>query len=305
MPEQNGGRQKNVTGTGSGAYKTGSGLGTGPVGSGSGMPGPGGQPSGSGRNSGSNVTRGGGGMLKIIIIVAILLIGGGGGLASFFGGDSDDGGSTTVSNSTGGGASSLVGDLLGGGSSGGLNLGSLGSLISSGFGSSTYQNVSGSSSNWVSSKNTGTLNTSVSKEARARYTTLAGNGKDTITIMVYLCGTDLESKYGMATNDLNEMMKATISDKINIIVYTGGCSKWKTSGISTSNNQIYKLTSGKMTCIEKNMGNKTMTDPATLTEFIKYATANYPANRNMLIFWDHGGGSLSGYGYDETHKSSG
>ena len=25
----------------------------------------------------------------------------------------------------------------------------------------------------------------------------------------------------------------------------------------------------------------------------------------MLIFWDHGGGSLSGYGYDEKFKSSG
>ncbi|MBO4415923.1 MAG: peptidase C11 [Lachnospiraceae bacterium] len=305
MPEQNGGRKKNVTGMGNGVHKRGEGLGTGPVGSGSGMPGPGGQPTGSGRASGSNVTRSSGGMLKIIIIVAVLLIGGGGGLASFFGGGSGDDGSTTGSSSNGGGASSLVGNLLGGGSTGGLNLGSLaGSVISSGFGSSTYQNVSGSSSNWVSSKNTGTLNTKVSSEARSKYTAIKGGGKDTITIMVYMCGTDLESKHGMATNDLNEMMRASISDKINIIVYTGGCSKWKTNGISSSNNQIYKLTSGKMTCLENNMGNKAMTDPSNLTEFIKYCSKNYSADRNMLIFWDHGGGSLSGYGYDETHKAS-
>ena len=75
MPEQNGGRKKNVTGMGNGVHKRGEGLGTGPVGSGSGMPGPGGQPTGSGRASGSNVTRSSGGMLKIIIIVAVLLIG--------------------------------------------------------------------------------------------------------------------------------------------------------------------------------------------------------------------------------------
>jgi len=328
MPEMQGGRKKNVTGTGNGVQKRGDGLGTGPVGSGSGMPGGQGGPSGPGsnggpgipggprpgssmntsaRDQGANVTRAGsGGMLKIIIIVAILLIGGGGGLASFLGGGSSDSGSTSTGTGNGGSSSGLIGNLIGSGTSSGLNLGSLaGSLISSGFGSSTYQDVSGSSSDWVSTKNTGKLDTSVSKEARGRYTTIAGNGKDTVTMMVYMCGTDLESKYGMATNDLNEMMNATISDKINIIVYTGGCSKWKTNGISTTNNQIYKLTSGKMTCLENNMGNKSMTDPATLTEFIKYAAKNYPANRNILIFWDHGGGSLSGYGYDETHKSSG
>ena len=316
-----GGRKKNVTGQGSGVHKREDGLGTGPVGSGGGMPqgGPNGGPSGpsgpsgsrpssGGYPSGAGTTRaGGGGMLKIIVIVAILVLGGGGGLFSLFGGSGDSGSSVSnsSSNSTGG-IGSAVGSLIGGGSTGGLNLGSLaGSLIGSGFGSSTYQNVSGTSSNWVTSKNTGTLNTEVSKEARGRYTTLAGNGKDTVTMMIYMCGTDLESKHGMAPNDLNEMMRATISDKINIIVYTGGCSRWKTNGISSSNNQIYKVTSGKMTCLENNMGNKSMTDPATLTEFIKYANKNYPANRNILIFWDHGGGSLSGYGYDETHKSSG
>ena len=48
-----------------------------------------------------------------------------------------------------------------------------------------------------------------------------------------------------------------------------------------------------------------MTDPNTLVDFIKWCDKNYPANRNQLIFWDHGGGSISGYGYDEKFKSSG
>ncbi|MBO7354614.1 MAG: peptidase C11, partial [Lachnospiraceae bacterium] len=291
MPDMQGGRKKNVTGQGKDVYKRGEGLGTGPVGSGGGRPPIGG---GSGRGSGSQVTRGSGGMMKIILIViAVLVLGGGGtGLFSLLGGGSGSG------SGSGAGTSS-------GSSSGSLLSGIAGSLISSGFGSSTMQSVGGTSSGWVADNNTGKLNKNVDKSARSRYTTIKGNGKDTVTMMVYMCGTDLESKYGMATNDLNEMMKATISDKINIIVYTGGCSNWKTSGISTSNNQIYKLTSGKMTRLEDNMGNKAMTDPTTLTEFIKYANKSYPADRNILIFWDHGGGSLSGYGYDETHKSSG
>ena len=56
---------------------------------------------------------------------------------------------------------------------------------------------------------------------------------------------------------------------------------------------------------EKDMGNASMTKPATLTKFINYCSKNFPANRNMLIFWDHGGGSVSGYGYDEKNPSAG
>ncbi|MEE3476996.1 MAG: clostripain-related cysteine peptidase, partial [Candidatus Cryptobacteroides sp.] len=62
---------------------------------------------------------------------------------------------------------------------------------------------------------------------------------------------------------------------------------------------------GKMNLLEADMGNSSMTDPSCLSRFIKYCAKNYPANRNMLIFWDHGGGSLSGYGYDELKPSSG
>jgi hypothetical protein len=123
--------------------------------------------------------------------------------------------------------------------------------------------------------------------------------------MVYMCGTDLESKYGMGTSDLSEMAAATLSDKVNIIVYTGGCKQWKTSAISNSYNQIYKIESGGMRLLVQNAGTDSMVKPSTLTGFIQYCTQNYPANRNMLIFWDHGGGSLSGYGYDEKNPTAG
>ena len=193
----------------------------------------------------------------------------------------------------------------GSGSSSSAGLGSIVSLL--GSGSSSYtNNVSSVSSVWGPDKNVGVLDRSVSPEARDKYTTILGNGKDVVTIMVYLCGTDLESRAGMATNDLMEMADATLSDNVNIIVYTGGCKQWKNSTISSSVNQIYRvLGNGKLQCLENNMGSKPMTDPKTLTEFIDYAHSNYPANRNMLIFWDHGGGSVSGYGYDEKNPGSG
>ncbi len=99
------------------------------------------------------------------------------------------------------------------------------------------------------------------------------------------------------------MVKATISDKVNVIVETGGCRAWKNNVISSSVNQIYQVQTGGLRRLESNFGTKYMTDPDNLAEFIQYCTKNFPANRNILIFWDHGGGSLSGYGYDEKQST--
>ncbi|MBR0132906.1 MAG: peptidase C11 [Lachnospiraceae bacterium] len=183
---------------------------------------------------------------------------------------------------------------------------------SEGGGSTSLSNLLGfTGSNNVSSgwdegtNNTGKLNTEVDPSARARYTTIKGNGEDTVTIMIYTCGTDLESRAGMASNDIAEMCNATLSKNINILIYTGGCKQWKTSGISSSTNQIYKISNGKLAQLVSDDGSKVMTDPDTLTYFIKWCKSKYPADRNMLIFWDHGGGSLSGYGYDEKYASKG
>ncbi len=187
---------------------------------------------------------------------------------------------------------------VGGGEGGG------GSVVSNllGFGGGT----SSASSAWDEGmRNTGLLNTKVDSKARDRYTSIIGNGNDTVTIMIYTCGTDLESRAGMASNDIAEMCAANLSDKVNILIYTGGCKKWKTSGISSSVNQIYKVSGGRLMQLVDDDGAKVMTDPETLVGFIDYCSTNYPANRNMLIFWDHGGGSVTGYGYDEKYASKG
>ena len=147
--------------------------------------------------------------------------------------------------------------------------------------------------------------TTVSANARAKRYVPRGNGQDTVTVMVYMCGTDLESSYGMATSDLQEMAAATIGSNVNVIVETGGCKLWKNKIVSASTNQIYKVETGGVRLVQDNLGSKAMVEPATLTEFIQFCQTNYPADRNILIFWDHGGGSISGYGYDELHKSAG
>ena len=221
-------------------------------------------------NSNRNVKRAGGIGGGLIAILLALLLGGN----SLFGG----GGSTTTNTNSGTGFS---------------------------LPQAQSQLMNPSSSSWGGDSNLAKLNTSVAPGAREKYTKLVGNGQDTVTLMVYMCGTDLESRYGMATKDLTEMANANLSDKVNLIVFTGGCKQWKTSAISSSVNQVFRVRNGGIETLVQNGGNAAMTDPNNLLSFIQFCKQNFPANRNMLIFWDHGGGSLQGYGYDEKNARSG
>ncbi|MBQ6165194.1 MAG: peptidase C11 [Clostridia bacterium] len=290
------GRQRVGGGAGHSVGTHGPGMGTGPVGKNDGYaqrPGPSGSHGGQ-RNSGGGQRASGGGrgkLILIIIIAIVVLAGGGTGLSGLLGGGTDTDVTPVVTQQQSSG--------IGSGSSGSLLAGLLGSA-SSFSGNSSYD------AGWTGTDNTGRLNTSVDSAARAKRLALRGDGTDTVTVMVYLCGTDLESKSGMATNDLKEMASASLSDKVNVIVYTGGCKNWKLSGVSNSSNQIYQVQkNGKLKLLEKNRGSAAMTKPDTLTDFITYCKQNFPADRNELILWDHGGGTVSGFGYDERVKNSG
>lgn len=52
--------------------------------------------------------------------------------------------------------------------------------------------------------------------------------------------------------------------------------------------------------ILKDLGTKDMSDPTTLTNFIKYGIENYSADHYVLILDDHGGG-WRGACYDEQN----
>ena len=181
------------------------------------------------------------------------------------------------------------------------SMGGSGSSSSASFGggSTSANTLSGASAS------TAQVDETVASGARAKRTQILGNQKDTVTILMYMCGTDLESQNGMGTADLKEMANATVGDQVNLIVYTGGCRRWKNNVISNTANQIYQIKNGSLYCLEKDMGTGAMTSPATLTKFIQYGAENFPANRMELILWDHGGGSVSGFGYDEKFSSSG
>ena len=137
---------------------------------------------------------------------------------------------------------------------------------------------------------------------RDNYTRVYGNGQDVYTLMIYIVGSDLESGDGAASSDLKEIASATSGTNLNIIVQTGGTKRWWVSGIGAGKVQRWEIRDGKMMQLA-DLGRTNMASPDTLYDFIKFASSNYPANRYSLILWDHGGGSVAGYGWDEVYSS--
>ena len=118
------------------------------------------------------------------------------------------------------------------------------------------------------------------------------------TVMVYMIGSDLESKSGAASEDLNEIRESKIDiSKNDVVIYTGGTTAWQNDILTQGSNSIISLTSNGYV-VEKDEQQASMGDAATLSGFLDYCVENHPADRYALVLWDHGNGPLIGYGKD-------
>ena len=130
------------------------------------------------------------------------------------------------------------------------------------------------------------------------------SGVNNTVVMVYMIGSDLESEDGAATDDLDEMKAADYGDKLKVVVETGGASQWQTDGISADKDQRWLINDDGLQYID-DTGYNCMADKQNLTDFISDTAKDYPADRYMLIFWDHGGGTVGGFGCDELNDDAG
>ncbi len=143
-------------------------------------------------------------------------------------------------------------------------------------------------------------NTSVGKEPMT--SALAPgqiDGSGSATVLVYLNGSDLESEAGEATSDIAEMLESGIGKNANVVIETLGTKEWQDYGIASDHTQRYIVNQGKLELVDDSLGQLDTTDPDTLADFISWGVQNYPADRYMLVFWDHGAGPVYGFGYDE------
>ena len=123
---------------------------------------------------------------------------------------------------------------------------------------------------------------------------------ETWAIYWYLCGSDLESKYGCGTDDLLEVFSVPLPENITVVIETGGTKKWQNDTIQTRVLQRYVYSSEGLELVE-NLDIANMGKPETLASFLQFCKDNYPADRTMMLFWDHGGGSVTGVAFDENY----
>ena len=119
------------------------------------------------------------------------------------------------------------------------------------------------------------------------------------TVLVYVVGSDLESEYYLATEDLDEMIYGFPGDSINVIVETGGAPA-EIDDYRYVDFTTVKRHEIKNDIIEiSDLGRQNMGDPKTLTDFLVWGTSSYPADNYALILWNHGSG-INGYGHDDV-----
>ena len=165
-----------------------------------------------------------------------------------------------------------------------------------------------SSDGLVSIKSTATAGQSATITARLTNITsiyasctvsVVEQSKDDHTVLIYMCGADLESKNQLATGDIQEILKVSNQpDDVNIVIETGGANSWaSTYGISSTKLERYHV-ENKSLVRDDQLTYASMGLSSTLQSFIEYGLNNYPADRVGLVFWNHGGG-MRGVCYDE------
>jgi hypothetical protein len=123
--------------------------------------------------------------------------------------------------------------------------------------------------------------------------------KKPYTVMIYMNGSDLESENGAATGDILEILNSGAdSSKLNIVLFTGGTQRWQNNVVPSSECVIWEAADGEIHEIA-GVGLRDMSNAGTLASFIDFSIENFPAKKYGLVLWDHGGGSIVGYGQDE------
>lgn len=124
-----------------------------------------------------------------------------------------------------------------------------------------------------------------------------GNAPST-TLLVYLCGSSLESDYGIASENIDELLNADIPANMHVVIETGGCDSWQSHDIPSDKLARYEVKDHELVEVGQ-LDLASMGEASTLSDFINFGTTTYPADRTMLLLWDHGGGTLKGACFDE------
>lgn len=125
--------------------------------------------------------------------------------------------------------------------------------------------------------------------------------EETVTLMVYMCGSDLETEAYQATTDLYEILDASLKENFHVTIATGGAKQWHEDNeyVDHTSNYYMHYSKDGVESVPVSGGQRNMASAETLSDFITASVAAYPADRYALVLWDHGGGPIYGLCYDE------
>ena len=124
---------------------------------------------------------------------------------------------------------------------------------------------------------------------------VGGSGR---VVMIYMVGSNLESRSGLASRDLQDLDYNKLkANNTKVILIAGGTTSWKNNYIDVNETSIYSLEANGFQKInarpKTNMGTAD-----NLSYFLKYVYSHYKANKYDFIYWNHGG-AVDGSEYDD------
>ena len=132
------------------------------------------------------------------------------------------------------------------------------------------------------------------------------SGDKKAVVMEYIIGANLEDARGSASVNIAQMKEATKKGVgLDFVIQAGGSKRWFTKGIEDESVGRYVISGGNLETAEMLDSSMCMTEPQNLKDFIVWTKENYPADRYMLVLWDHGGGFANGYGADDLNRRGG
>ncbi len=170
---------------------------------------------------------------------------------------------------------------------------------------SSISNSGDSSTTITSTSSSGSSSSSSSSLQSSSSSSTIDGEKDAYTILLYMCGSDLESSSdqgGLATANLKEILSVNLPDNVNFVIETGGAKLWKTTyGISSSKLGRYEVKNKKLV-LKESLSKTNMGSSSTLQSFIEWGLNNYPSEKTGFIFWNHGG-AMQGVCCDENYNN--
>lgn len=123
-------------------------------------------------------------------------------------------------------------------------------------------------------------------------------------IYMYCCGSDLEAKNGYATRNLAQIEPSKMPSNLTFVIESGGTKEWQNNNMKADKIQRWTLSNAEGLVLREELPQANMAEKDTFESFLAFCKEKYPAEKTMLIVWDHGAGICKGACIDQNYPDT-